>query len=142
MVDKTPKTKYPPPFSMRFTEEERKALETAAAGKPLAAYIRWLIFKEDMPAMPKKRTRGETADIDQKAIAKLIGALGQSRISANINQLAKAAKSGSLPVNHDVVESLNESVTAIQWMRDTLLKALGLKPQSEPEKEDDNDPQG
>ena len=91
MVDKTPKTKYPPPFSMRFTEEERKALETAAAGRPLAAYIRWLIFKEDMPEMPKKRTRGETADIDQKAIAKLIGALGQSRISANINQLAKAA---------------------------------------------------
>ena len=123
-------------------EEERKALETAAAGRPLAAYIRWLIFKEDMPEMPKKRTRGETADIDQKAIAKLIGALGQSRISANINQLAKAANSGSLPVNHDVVESLNESVTAIQWMRDTLIKALGLKPQSEPEKEDKDDPQG
>lgn len=142
MDNKTPKTKYPPPFSMRFTEEERKVLETAAAGRPLAAYIRWLIFKEDMPEMPKKRTRGETADIDQKAIAKLIGALGQSRISANINQLAKAANSGSLPVNHDVVESLNESVTAIQWMRDTLIKALGLKPQSEPQKEDDDDPQG
>ena len=142
MVDKTPKTKYPPPFSMRFTEEERKALETAAAGRPLAAYIRWLIFKEDMPEMPKKSTLGQTASIDQKAIAKLIGALGQSRISANINQRAKAANSGSLPVNHDVVESLNESVTAIQWMRDTLIKALGLKPQSEPEKEDKDDPQG
>ena len=147
MDDKTPKVKYPPPFSMRFTDDERKALEAAAAGRPLAAYIRWLIFKEDMPAMPKKRTRGETADIDQKAIAKLIGALGQSRISANINQLAKAANSGSLPVNHDVVESLNESVTAIQWMRDTLIKALGLKPlgtkqQCQPEKEDEDDPQG
>ena len=142
MVDKTPKTKYPPPFSMRFTEEERKALETAAAGRPLAAYIRWPIFKEDMPEMPKKSTLGQTASIDQKAIAKLIGALGQSRISANINRLAKAANSGSLPVNHDVVESLNESVTAIQWMRDTLIKALGLKPQSEPEKEDKDDPQG
>lgn len=142
MGNKKPSSKYPPPFSMRFTEEERKALETAAAGRPLAAYIRWLIFKKDMPDMPKKRTRGETADIDQKAIAKLIGAFGKSRISANINQLAKAANSGSLPVNHDVVESLNESVSAIHWMRDTLIKALGLKPQSEPEKEDDNDPQG
>lgn len=147
MDDITPKPKYPPPFSMRFTDDERKALEAAAAGRPLAAYIRWLIFKEDMPEMPKKRTRGETADIDQKAIAKLIGALGQSRISANINQLAKAANSGSLPVNHDVVESLNESVTAIQWMRDTLIKALGLKPlgtkqQCQPEKEDEDDTQG
>ncbi|MCP4339216.1 MAG: hypothetical protein GY799_10090 [Desulfobulbaceae bacterium] len=45
-ADKQPK-KYPPPFSMRFTNDERRALELAAAGRPLAAYIRWLIFKED-----------------------------------------------------------------------------------------------
>ncbi len=36
--------KYPPPFSMRFTTDERKSLELAAAGRPLAAYIRWLIL--------------------------------------------------------------------------------------------------
>lgn len=102
MDDKTPKVKYPPPFSMRFTDDERKSLEAAAAGRPLAAYIRWLIFKEDMPQIPKKRTRGETADIDQKAI----GALGQSRISANINQPAKiivaeyASQHGQLAQQH------------------------------------------
>jgi hypothetical protein len=28
------------PFSMRFTEDERRVLEMAAAGRPLAAYIR------------------------------------------------------------------------------------------------------
>jgi len=72
MTEKTPKNKYPPPFSMRFTEDERKTLELAAAGRPLGAYIRWLIFKEEMPAsMAKAHTRGESANIDHKKLAKL-----------------------------------------------------------------------
>lgn len=124
------KPKHLPPFSIRFTHEEREALKTAAAGRPLAAYIRWLIFKEDMPQMPKKRTRGEGASPDQKEIARLLGALGQSRISSNINQLAKAANSGSLPVNEEMVQALNEAVASIRWMREKLIKGLGLKPHS------------
>lgn len=133
--------RYPPPFSMRFTKEERKSLELAAAGRPLAAYIRWLIFKEDMPEMPKKRTRGETASQDHKQLAQLLGALGKSRIASNINQLAKAANSGSLPVSKEIINALNESVAAIRWMRETLIKGMGIKPQTG-EMEDDNDPQG
>ncbi|MBT2970502.1 MAG: MobC family plasmid mobilization relaxosome protein [Candidatus Thiodiazotropha sp. (ex Ctena orbiculata)] len=145
MTEKSPKdqrNKYPPPFSMRFTEDERKTLEMAAAGRPLAAYIRWLIFKEDMPEMPKKRTRGETADKDHKEMAKLLGALGQSRIASNINQLAKAANSGSLPVNKEVLQSLKDAVDSIKWMRDTLIKGMGLKPQSQEPKENSDDPEG
>ena len=133
--------RYPPPFSMRFTKEERKSLELAAAGRPLAAYIRWLIFKEDMPEMPKKRTRGETASQDHKQLAKLLGALGKSRIANNINQLAKAANSGSLPVSEEITNALNESVAAIRWMRETLIKGMGIKPQSN-EQENGDDPQG
>ncbi len=125
------KNKPTPPFSIRFTPAERKALEMAAAGRPLAAYIRWLIFKEDMPEMPKKRTKGESVSRDQKEIAKLLGALGQSRISSNINQLAKAANSGSLPVNEEVIQALNEAVAAIKWMRQRLIKGLGIKPQNQ-----------
>ena len=136
-----PRKSYPPPFSMRFTQEERKALELAAAGRPLGAYIRWLIFKEDMPEMPKKRTRGETASRDHKQLAKLLGALGKSRIASNINQLAKAANSGSLPVSKEIVNALNESVDVIRWMRDTLIKGMGIKPQTG-DQEDDHDPQG
>ena len=132
---------YPPPFSMRFTKEERKSLELAAAGRPLAAYIRWLIFKEDMPEMPKKRTRGETASQDHKQLAKLLGALGKSRIASNINQLAKAANSGSLPISKEIINALNESVSAIKWMRETLIKGMGIKPQNLDE-DDDHDPQG
>ncbi len=130
---------YPAPFSMRFTKDERKSLELAAAGRPLAAYIRWLIFKEDMPEMPRKRTRGESASQDHKQLAKLLGALGKSRIASNINQLARAANSGSLPVSKEIIKALNESVAAIQWMRETLIKGMGIKPQSKDE-DDSNDP--
>jgi len=141
--DDRKKSKYPPPFSMRFTDDERRVLEMAADGRPLAAYIRWLIFKEDMPELPKRRTREQMADPQKKELSKLLGTLGKSRISQNINQLAKAANSGSLPVNHEVAQELNNACDAIRWMRQTLIRAMGLKPLSDPEmtlKEERHDP--
>ena len=134
----TKKSRYPAPFSMRFTQDERHALEQGAADRPLASYIRWLIFKEDMPELPKRRTKEKTAIPEHREFSKLLGTLGKSRISQNINQLAKAANSGSLPVNKEVIEGLNDACEAIRWMRNTLIKAMGLKPQSEPE-EDSHD---
>ncbi len=128
-----PKKKYPAPFSMRFTEDERKTLEIAAAGRPLAAYIRWLIFKEEIPPA---RTRGNKPIKDHKELAKLLGALGQSRIANNINQLARAANSGSLPVNEDVRKALMEASSSVKWMRKALIRAIGLKAEDKSQGED------
>ena len=36
-------------------------------------------------------------------------------------------------MNKEVVEGLNDACDAIRWMRETLIKAMGLKPLSEPE---------
>lgn len=138
---KDKKYRYPSPFCMRFSEDERRVLEIAAAGRPLAAYIRWLIFKQDMPAMPKKRTRSRYGDLDREVIGKLMGALGQSRISQNINQLAKAANSGSLPVNKEVTKALINATNAVQWMRKTLIKDMDIKVQ-EPEDDNNHDLEG
>lgn len=136
--------KYPSPFSLRLTEDERRMLEVAAAGQPLAAYIRWLIFKDTTPVLPKKRTREIAANPDRQELAKILGTLGKSKISQNINQLAKAANSGSLPVNLEVIEELNNACAAVKWIRETLIKAIGLKPQSDPDmpqEEENYDPQ-
>jgi len=135
----TDKKKLTSPFCMRFTHEERKTLELAAGNRPLAAYIRWLIFKEEIPMA---RTRGKKPIKDHEKLAKLLAMLGQSRIASNINQLAKAANTGSLPVNDEITQSLNEAVAAIRWMRENLIKAMGLKPQSDKKMADSNDPQG
>ena len=122
---------YPSPYCIRFTEDERKTLELAAGDRPLSAYIRWLIFGEDIP---KSRTRGKKPVKDQKELARLLAAFGQSRIANNINQLARAANSGSLPVNIDVLKALNEASRSVHWIRNTLTRALGLQ-------EKDNDPE-
>jgi hypothetical protein len=118
---------------MRFTEDERKTLELAAGNRPLGAYIRWLIFKEEIPIT---RTRGKKPVKDQKELAKLLALLGQSRIASNINQLAKAANSGSLPVNVDVLKALNEASHSVVMIRKTLMNALGLQG-SNPDKMED-----
>jgi len=64
---KTPrnqKNKYPAPFCLRFTEDERKTLELAADDRPLGVYIRWLIFGDDIT---KNRTRGKNPLKTQKS---------------------------------------------------------------------------
>ena len=52
------KRKPPPPFSIRFTEEERKRLDRDAGVLSLAAYMRLKLFCEsDKPTSKRYRTR-------------------------------------------------------------------------------------
>ena len=73
---------------------------------------------------------------DHKILAELITKLGASRISSNLNQLARAANSGSLLLLPEVEENLRQALSDIAWMRKTLMKSLGLY-QSE---DNDHDP--
>jgi hypothetical protein len=52
-------------------------------------------------------------------LAKLLGAIGH--LGSNVNQLAKAANSGTLPANRD----LALATEAIVAMRAVVMKALG-----------------
>lgn len=123
------RSKHPPPFSLRLTFEERAALEKAAEGMPLGAYIRSRLF--DGNAAPR-RTRGKHPVKDHAALGKVLGALGRSRIANNLNQLARAANTGSLPVTPETETALQESCEAVQLMRAELLRALGLMPEDGP----------
>ncbi len=118
------KRRHGAPFSLRLTKEERQALDALADGQPLGAYIKEALLERGV----KPRKRGAKPVKDKAALAKLLGLLGRSRLSQNVNQLAKAAHSGSLPVNEEVRSSLLESCAAIRAMRDLLLRALGLTP--------------
>jgi len=130
----SPKNKYPAPFSLRLSKAERKELKRLANGRPLGEFIKDALFNKKLRPLS---SRGASIQ-DQQLLAKLLGALGQSRIASNINQLAKAANSGSLPVNEDVLKSLFEAVKSIHWMRNTLIKGMGLKPQSKSEEKPDD----
>jgi hypothetical protein len=116
---------HPPlhPISLRVTFEEKANLENAAAGMSLSAYIRWKLFD---PTTPPPQRRGVFPVKDHRALAQLLAMLGQSRLANNVNQLARAANSGSLPVTPDTEEALLTAVYEVGQMRALLIKALDV----------------
>jgi len=125
----------PPIYSIRFSWPQRAELDRLTQGQSWAAYIKGVVFSGKLAHRAKK------GSYDYKTLAKLLAALGKSRIASNINQLARAANSGSLPVNEDVVKALMEATRAIEWMKRTLIKGMRIKP-PEPEvaKDHSHDP--
>lgn len=114
---------YDPPFSLRLTFEERAKLEADAAGMSLGAYIRWKLFDPDSP--PPRR-RGKAPVKDHKALVTVLGQLGQSRLANNLNQLARQANLGTLPVTPDTEAALLEAARDVAAMRQALIEALGM----------------
>jgi HAMP domain-containing protein len=115
----------PPPFSLRLTFEERARLERDASGMPLGAYIRARLFADET-APPLKR-RGHFPVKDHAALAQVLGLLGQTRLSNNLNQIAKHLNMGSLDVSPEVEDDLRQAAEEIGRMRESLFKALGLE---------------
>ena len=116
----------PPPVSRRLTVEERARLESEAGDMPLGAYIRSRLF--DQPTGDRRPRQAKRPVKDHQALANVLGELGKSRMANNLNQLAKAANSGSLLLTSETEKSLQEACAGVQWLRTTLMQALGLQP--------------
>ncbi|WP_127599942.1 hypothetical protein [Nitratireductor alexandrii] len=117
--------KYPSPFSLRLTYAEKAQLLAEAGRKPLGVYIRERLFGQD--AAPRKR-QGNSPVKDHEALARVLAALGQSRLSSNLNQLAKAVNTGSLPVTPETEADLQQACRDVSALRADLLRALGKNP--------------
>ncbi|MBX2805342.1 MAG: hypothetical protein KTR19_05175 [Hyphomicrobiales bacterium] len=118
------KTKRPPPLSLRLTPDERRQLEDKAAGMSLGGYIRACLFSRNGPGI-KNQTCTKTPVKDHKALAEVLAKLGASRFASNLNQLAKAANMGALPLSPEVEEELMATCAAVIAIRAELMKALG-----------------
>src|SRR6476469_7777748 len=99
--------KRPPPFSLRLTFEERARLERDDGDMPLGAYIRSRLFGEPTPHRAARKAKRPVKD--HQALASVLGELGKRRIANNLNQLAKAVNSGSLPHTPETEKSLQEA---------------------------------
>ena len=120
---KTPQK--PAPFSLRLTFEEKEYLKRKAGTRPLGAYIReHLLGDKALPRKYKRRKAGP----DHEILSQLLGALGGSRLAANMNQIAKSAHIGTLPLTADQIEELTGACDDIRAMRHALITALGIKP--------------
>jgi len=115
-----PETK---PFSMRLTAKERSFLDAHCGGRSWAAFIRERVFGEQ--ASVRKAVRRPR--IEDQTLATALAGLGQSRIASNLNQLAKSANIGTLPVSDYAEQQLLEACAAVLEMRKALILALGLK---------------
>lgn len=90
----------------------------------LGGYIQSRLFDSENP--PPRR-RGKNPVKDHKALAQVLGLLGQSRLSSNLNQLARSANTGSLPVTPDTEAALIEALDEIHEIRRLLIEALNLE---------------
>ena len=94
----------PRPFSLRLTAEERAQLEAEAGPSPLGAYIRAKLLNGT--AAPRRAHRRPVKD--DQALAQVLSRLGDSRLSSNLNQLARSANTGSLPVTAETLPGDHE----------------------------------
>ncbi len=111
------------PFCIRLTPDERAYLEHLAGNRSLSAYIRERLLGD----RAEKRQELRSPQIHQEQYAALLAALGQSRLSSNLNQLAKSANIGTLDVSEDIEQQLQDAYGAVLEMRKALFMALGLK---------------
>jgi len=115
----------PLPFSLRLTAEQRRALEARAGTLPLGEYIRGRLFSDDPRPEPVRRHPRPVKD--HKALAEVLARLGASRLASNLNQLARAANAGALPVTPQTEAALRQACADIAAMRAALMRALGFK---------------
>ena len=108
------------PFSVRFTAAERERLQAEAGGLALGSYIRAKLLS-DAP-LPRKRGM---ALADRQALAKALGLIGQTHYASNLNQLARLANMGALPLTPEVVEEIASTLKLIAEVRALIIQALG-----------------
>lgn len=121
--------KPPSPFSLRLNAEERARLAAEAAGAPLGTYLRSKLLGEPVPARVRK---SGIPIADRRVLAQLVALLGRSRVFSNLNQLAHAANTGSLPVTVETEAALAQALADLHEIRALLLSSLGLKPEAQP----------
>lgn len=115
--------KRKPPLSIRLTEEERRKLEQLAGTMSLAGYIKMVALDGYKPSRAPARMKA-----DQRALAKVLAALGASQLSASLERLSYAAQNGSLYVDDRLAAKFGAACDDIRAMHLHLLDALGKKP--------------
>lgn len=113
-----------PRVTLRLTEDELDRLKKAAAGVSISSYIRGKLFGKDVSL---RKTRRRNPVKNEKALAQVLGKLGQSRIANNLNQIAYEANCGSLLIDEETEREIKLACARIAWIRVMLIEALGLE---------------
>jgi len=113
-----------PRVTLRLSVEDHARLQELANGMALSTYIRAQALGE---ALPRRKTRSNASVADKRALAQILGLLGQSRIANNLNQLAYHANIGSLVMDEETQAQIEQAYDHIIFLRQSLIKALGMR---------------
>ncbi|WHP69404.1 hypothetical protein [Phaeobacter inhibens] len=117
-----PRTKRASPISLRLNDAERKALRKAASGRSINGYIRERLFGDAASNAALK-----PVSEDHAALARVLGALGQTDVFISLAAISLALEKQQLLVSKETESSIVEACQAITDMRTDLLMALGLR---------------
>ncbi len=116
--------KRTPPFSIRLSEDERERLIAAAGGIPLGSYIKATVLGY---APPIRRRASRLPTQDRRTLAKALALFARSRIANNLNQLARAANIGTLPVTPETEADLKEALQLVRRLHALMMDGLGYR---------------
>ena len=114
-----------PPLSLRLSVAERERLTREAAGAPLGPYIK----AKALGGPPIRTRRAGIAIADRALLGQVLALLGNSRLSSNLNQLARLAHIGALPVSSETEAELRAALADVRAIRRLLMSALGVRGQ-------------
>jgi Bacterial mobilisation protein (MobC) len=103
---------------IRLSDEEHAVIDKAAerAGLVVSSYARQALLGAPVPRQVRRPA------VERRELVRLLGELGH--IGGNLNQLAKAANSGTIVYGGEIDAALRGLAEA----RDAILKALGREP--------------
>jgi hypothetical protein len=119
-----PLAKRAAPLSLRLSAMERKSLENLAGDQPLGRFIKERVFSDAPVSRP-----AEIVDRYQMLV-RVLAALGESEVFANLDCIAKAVEAGDLVLREAQQEQIGAACLMVLEMRDDLIRALGIKPQA------------
>lgn len=122
----------PAPLSIRVNDEQRQQLAARAGGLPISSYVKAVLFGAEADAVRRPRA----VCVDRQLLARVLAALGDSRLASNLNQLARAANSGSLFCDDQITARLAEACEAVGAIRTLLMQALGKRIAENPNQAD------
>jgi len=123
-------TRQPSPLSVRLTEDERANLTARAGTMTLSSYVKRVLFEgAKLARMPSSNLA------DRALLAHLLATLGGSDLAASLYRLARAADSGSLPVDDETVRRLRLACDDVRLMHNALMRGLGKETREPSERE-------
>lgn len=111
------------PFSIRLTPAERARLQEDAAGEPLGAYAKKVLFAPTT----KAAARRAMIEHHRKLIGQVLAMIGSSGIADALTTLALAIHSGTFEDEGEIRTALERSEAELSEMRAALLKALDIR---------------